>query len=80
MIHFCPNLQYLRRELEWDRSLLEYLNLFEQGKIDLCDLLKIQEYIFLDTMCQQHQKNHDTNYILTEKLNEPLPWEEEDSL
>jgi hypothetical protein len=78
-LHFYPDLQYCRRELEGDQRILEYLSMYEQGKINLCDLLKIQEYIFLDTECRQHQDHYATNCIIKEKLNEPLPWDPEET-
>jgi hypothetical protein len=76
MMHFYPDLQYCRRELKGDERVLEYLSLFVQGKIEICDFLKIQEYIFMDNECLNLQDNPDLEFNIKEILNETLPWEE----
>ena len=79
--YFCLDLQYPRRELKGEQRIMKYLSLYEQGEINLDDLLKLQEYILADTEADRVKKNTYINYVFNNtenpnSINIPLPWDE----
>ena len=79
--YFCLDFQYPRRELKGEQRIMKYLSLYEQGEIDLDDLLKLQEYIWADTEAGRVKKHCHTNQIFNDKEKPnlqkiPLPWDE----
>jgi len=77
-VHFYPNLQYCRRDLEGEMRILKYLSMYEKGEIDLDYLLIMQEYIYIDSEADR-VKNHnpyDYKFLFHEHLGESLPWDE----
>lgn len=56
-MHFYPDLRYCRRELEGDARILEYVSLFIQDKLCLCNLLRIQRYLVGDKITSNIETN-----------------------
>ena len=70
-IHFYPDLQYCRRELDGEKRILKYISLYEQEKICLCSLLKIQKLIMLDETIDHLKSNYNLHKQL-EQINDKL--------
>ena len=59
-LKFYPNLQYCQRELNERENILKYVSLYVQDKINICALLKIQKYLFLDKGRQELKYAYDS--------------------
>ena len=70
-MHFYPNLQYCRRELEGETRLLKYVSLYMQDKLCLCSLLKIQKFLSVDKTLNELKKSYDLEYQL-KQINDKL--------
>jgi len=70
-MHFYPDLQYCRRELEGEQRLLKYVSLYLQDKLCLCSLLKIQKYLSAEEIMNGLKNDHDLTYQL-ERINDKL--------
>jgi len=64
IMHFYPDLRYCRRELEGEKRILKYVSLYEQKKLCLCGLLKVQKYLMLN----ERAKELKNDYGLREQL------------
>jgi hypothetical protein len=57
VMHFYPDLQYCKRELEGEQRILKYISLYIQEKICLCTLLKIQKYLYFEKNARETASN-----------------------
>jgi len=64
VMHFYPNLRYCRRELEGEKRLLKYVSLYEQKKLCLCGLLRVQKYIMLNEKAKELRNDGYLTYQL----------------
>ena len=49
-IHFYPDLQYCKNELNGNSRILEYVSLYMKNELCLCNLLKLQRLLISDSI------------------------------
>jgi len=68
-MHFYPDLQYCRKELDGEARILEYVSLYKQDKLCLCHLLRVQRFLVGDKITGQLTSCWDNDFQpIIEKL------------